>query len=153
MHIKSSRQVSLLQDLQWAPLVQRRQELRLALLCKIINGKVAIPVEDILTRADQRTRTNHPQTYRHLRSQSEQYRQSFFPRTVPEWNLLPESVVRSDITSTFLAQLRAMPSSLCWRRRGISMFNGTSTPKGSYSPKSGVNCTESPECCSCMAHV
>ncbi len=74
----------LLHDLQWAPLLQRRRELRLPVLYQFIRSSMAIPVEDILTRADQRTRRNHPQTYRHLHSQSEQYRQSFFPRTVPE---------------------------------------------------------------------
>ncbi len=73
---------SLLQDLQWAPLVQRRWELRLALLYKIINGKVAIPLEDILIRADQRrsvpegTTLKRTDTYTHSQRQ---YRQSFFP--------------------------------------------------------------------------
>jgi len=42
----------MLQDLQWQPLKVRRREIRLTLLFQIVQGKIAIPVDDILTRAD-----------------------------------------------------------------------------------------------------
>ena len=39
---------ALLKDLQWPEPAERRREARLALMYKIIHGKVAIPVDDIL---------------------------------------------------------------------------------------------------------
>ena len=47
---------ALLKDLQWPELAERRREARLALMYKIIHGKVAIPVDDILKQPDKRTR-------------------------------------------------------------------------------------------------
>ena len=64
----------ILNKLGWIPLVQRRREARLALMYKIVQGKVAIPVDGILNLADQRMRKKHPYKYRHLISNTEQYR-------------------------------------------------------------------------------
>ena len=69
----------ILNQLGWIPLVQRRREARLALMYKIVQGKVAIPVDSILTLADQHTRKKHQYKYRHLISNTEQYRNSLFP--------------------------------------------------------------------------
>ena len=99
----------ILNQLGWIPLVQRQREARLALMYKIIQGKVAIPVDDILTLADQRTCKKHPYNYRHLISNTEQYRNSYFPRSIPEWNLLAESTVCVDSTDAFRSRLRASP--------------------------------------------
>ena len=68
---------ALLKDLQWPELAERRREARLALMYKIIHGKVAIPVDDILKQPDKRTRKNHTFTYRHLDPNIEQFWNSF----------------------------------------------------------------------------
>ena len=100
---------ALLKDLQWPELAERRREARLALMYKIIHGKVAIPVDDILKQPDKRTRKKHQFTYRHLDPNIEHFRNSFFTRTIPEWNNLSESAVCADSTDAFLTQLRASP--------------------------------------------
>ena len=100
---------ALLKDLQWPELAERRREARLALMYKIIHGKVAIPVDDILKQPDKRMRKKHKFTYQHLDPNIEQFRNSFFTRTIPVWNNLSESAVCTDSTDTFLTQLRASP--------------------------------------------
>ena len=45
---------------------------------QIVKGKVAVPVEDILERADSRTRSSHNRKCRQLPTNSTQYLHSFF---------------------------------------------------------------------------
>ncbi len=53
-------------ELGWPELVERRRELRLALLYKIVHGEVAVPTESILVKADSRTLAQHEYKYKHL---------------------------------------------------------------------------------------
>ena len=99
----------ILNDLKWPPLKDRRRDLRLALMFKIVQGKVAIRADDYFTPADTRTRRSHNFKFRTIRSHTEQHRHSFFVRTIPDWNNLPETVVTADTTATFLSRLRATP--------------------------------------------
>ena len=68
----------MLEDLGWLPLKERRRDIRLSLVFQVIKGKVAVPVEDILERADSRTRSSHSRKYRQLPTNSTQYLHSFF---------------------------------------------------------------------------
>jgi len=86
-----------------------RREIRLTLLFRIVQGKIAIPVDDILTRADARTRSPHDYKFRHISANTQQYNNSFFVATVPQWNTLPQSAVNADTVSAFKTQLRSMP--------------------------------------------
>ena len=98
----------MLQDLQWQPLKERRREIKLTLLFQIVQGKTAIPVDGILTRADARTRSQHDYKFRHI-SANTKYKNSFFVATIPQWNTLPQSAVNADTVSVFKTQLRCMP--------------------------------------------
>ena len=61
------------------------------------------------------TRSNHPHKFCHLTTHCEQYWNSYFPRTIPEWNLLPEPVVSaSQRTLPHLSWLAcALPHKCC----------------------------------------
>ena len=52
--------------LGWQSLDSRRQDQRLVLFYKIINGIASVETEDILTPADSRTRKNHSFKFKHL---------------------------------------------------------------------------------------
>jgi len=58
----------MLQDLQWQPLNERRREIRLTLLFRIVHGKIAIPVEQMHEPAAK---------FRHISSNTQQYKNSF----------------------------------------------------------------------------
>jgi len=76
-----------------------------------VHGKIAIglPVDDILTTADARTRSQHDFKFRHISANTQQYKNSFFVATIPQWNTLPQLAVNAGSVSAFKTQLRTMP--------------------------------------------
>ena len=86
----------MLHDLGWQSLDGRRQDQRLALFYKIINGLASVETEDILTPADSRTRKNHSFKFKHLEANCDSYRYSFFPATISSWSNLPFGIEKVD---------------------------------------------------------
>ena len=73
--------------LGWTPLSQRRQEARLILFYKIINGLAQVPFEGVLVEAYKGTRRKHNMKFRQIGHTTSQYGQSFFPKTINSaWN-------------------------------------------------------------------
>ena len=68
----------MLDVLGWTPLSQRRQEARLILFYKIINGLAQVPFEGVLVEAYKGTRRNHNMKFRQIGHTTSQYGQSFF---------------------------------------------------------------------------
>jgi len=100
----------MLHDLGWCDLKDRRRDLRLVLLYKIVNGHVAVNPDQIgLVAADNRTRANHRYRYKFRaiggRASSTELRYSFAVRTVSDWNKLPAVVVEEENPAAFKAQL------------------------------------------------
>ena len=67
-------------------LSQRRQEARLILFYKIINGLAQVPFEGVLVEAYKGTRRKHNMKFRQIGHTTSQYGQSFFPNTIIAWN-------------------------------------------------------------------
>ena len=109
---------SMISTLGWTDLASRRKDLRLALFYKTVFGLLAVATEDILLCADSRTRASHRYKYSTIRANTEPYRQSFFPRTIPEWNILPPSIAEAPSIDTFKARLN--PSAAPTTRRAAS---------------------------------
>ena len=100
----------ILDDLGWEPLSTRRRDHRLSLMFQITHGLVAIPTDDILILAKSHTRASlkHNYVYGQLPAKTELCRQSYFPRTVVEWNILDDNIVTSQQTiDCFRARLSA----------------------------------------------
>ena len=76
----------MLDVLGWTPLSQRRQEARLILFYKIINGLAQVPFEGVLVEAYKGTRRKHNMKFRQIGHTTSQYGQSFFPKTMSAWN-------------------------------------------------------------------
>ena len=76
----------MLDVLGWTPLSQRRQEARLILFYKIINGLAQVPFEGVLVEAYKGTRRKHNMKFRQIGHTTSQYGQSFFPKTISAWN-------------------------------------------------------------------
>ena len=68
----------MLDALGWKPLSQRRQEARLILFYKIINGLAHVPFEGVLVEAYKGTREKHSMKFRQIGHTTSQYGQSFF---------------------------------------------------------------------------
>ena len=69
----------MLDVLGWTPLSQMRQEARLILFYKIINGLTQVPLEGVLVEAYKGTRRKHNMKFRQTGHKTSQYGQSFFP--------------------------------------------------------------------------
>ena len=94
--------VTKMQDnLGWDTLQKRRQDSRLAKMYKIDHHLVDMEKEKYLCSGDSRTRGGH--MFYQERPTSEAYRNSFFPRTVIDWNKLPS-------TATAVESLKVLSS-------------------------------------------
>ena len=100
---------SMLRDLEWEPLATRRQNSRLVMMYKINDDLIDIPAATYLTSGDARTRGKK---YRQPTTSRDVYKNSFFPRTVRDWNHLPEHMKGARTIDGFKEQLaytRAAP--------------------------------------------
>ena len=94
-------------DLGWDTLQKRRLDNRLSMLYKIDHQLVDVEKENYLQSGDSRTRGGHK--FYQERTTSEVYRNSFFPRTVRDWNKLPHSVTAAESLELFRGSLHASP--------------------------------------------
>ena len=111
----------MLEDLKLPILQQRRLETRLVMLYKVVRGMVpAINADEFLipirnkrnikprvqsdfqtTNIVEKFSTNHLECFKISDSHTEQYRNSFFVRTVSKWNQLEESHIRAETVNRF----------------------------------------------------
>ena len=96
---------SLIQNLSWTDLKTRRKNSRLLCMFKILNELVEIPINDRLIPADRRTRGGHNQAYKHIRANTTLGQNSFWHRTIPDWNSLPAAATESKTVAAFKSQL------------------------------------------------
>ena len=90
---------SMLRELKWEPLVDRRRKSRLGLFFQIISGEVAIPMDIEYLKPGRRGR------YQHLDFKHQAYQHSFFAETIRDWNSLNQDSKASKTVNTFKAQL------------------------------------------------
>jgi hypothetical protein len=115
----------MLQDLELQSLQSRRKANRLTFLYKVVEGRVpAIPGHDILTptRVKRNIKlrtfadctstnilenqvTNNCKCFKTFNCKTEQYKQSFFPKTVLDWNKLGDNVVCAETVGGFRTAL------------------------------------------------
>ena len=112
--------IQMLSDLGWQQLKDRRKHILLALFYKIAHHLIVVPHEDILQKADSRTRSSHNYTYRTLRSCKDPYKFSFFPGLY--WNGIPCQriyCIRTPLISLKTGSIRhrqsaRLPPALSW---------------------------------------
>ena len=116
----------MLRELKLPPLEERRKQQRLTTMYKIVNEEIpALPPEKFLTKANKEKRKIKPRMFEGFEtknivkkyaynntkgflvpdSRTEQYKSSFFVRTVAEWNELEEEVVQANSAAAFSAAL------------------------------------------------
>ena len=88
---------SMLIHLGWDTLEQRRNQLTLLMLYKIINKLVQVPHHHILTKVSR----NSASKYTHVHSRIGSYKFSFFPRAIRLWNSLPNHITQTASFDSF----------------------------------------------------
>ena len=72
---------------------------------KTINGLIAIPMSDRLIPADKRTRGGNNQSFKHIRASTTLGRNSFWAKTVPDWNQIYTAAVQATTVADFKSRL------------------------------------------------
>ena len=91
----------MLQDLGWRSLEQRRADARLTLLYKIHHGHVPINASKYPRPMTRTSRHSHSDSYIPLSTSTSSHRLSFFPRTITQWNSLPQSIFDTNNLTLF----------------------------------------------------
>ncbi|XP_072047244.1 uncharacterized protein [Amphiura filiformis] len=81
------------EELGLPPLQKRRQHSRWVMMHKIIHGHVAIPRPDYIQPRARTTRSQQQHRFTRLSTSSDSYKHSFFPRTLKEWDGLPQNII------------------------------------------------------------
>ena len=88
---------NILASLGWSSMQERRKQHRLSCLHKMINGKLDIDYLNYIQPKLARARRGHDCQFQQTHSRTDAFANSFFMRTVPEWNqLAPETVIHTD---------------------------------------------------------
>ena len=103
---RQSSVTTMLKDLNWSTLAERRKIARLAVFHKAHEGHLSIPVRNLLHPVTRPTRRTHNKSYIELQPNKDTYKYSFLPRTVTDWNALPSSIVNTEEPKAFKAQLK-----------------------------------------------
>ena len=84
---------NLLNELNWIPLKIRRTISRLTLLHKAIHGDGGLAFPDYVTKRRRRLRNSSQNKFIEPLSNTETYKNSYFCRTVKDWNASPIEIV------------------------------------------------------------
>jgi hypothetical protein len=94
----------MINTLNWESLEQRRAKMRLALFYKMNSSSIAIPIPSCILLPN-RPRPGFPHQFQMIYASTEAYKNSYFPRTVRQWNTLPPSLATLDTFPLFKVAL------------------------------------------------
>lgn len=97
---------TIIQELGWQSLETRRKGARLTLLYKLLHGEAAVTIPEYVTRPTvTTTRQYHQDRFARLSTSTDAYKYSFIPRTIADWNQLPECIIQAPTTDVFRNQM------------------------------------------------
>ena len=117
-HRNTSSVLDMLGTMNWRSLQDRRRDARLCMIYKIDRNLVAIKKDKCLIPPQRRTRQSHARAYQTLSCRTDQRKNSFFPRTVRDWNALPPDTTEAESLAAFKAR--------------VTKQNYLSEPEGSF---------------------
>ena len=89
-----------LKQLQWPSLADRRLIARLTLFYNADTGKINIPLCNLLDGSDSGTR-GAKNNYKYISAKNTAFGQSFFPKTLKDWNKIDNETKESSTTLEF----------------------------------------------------
>ena len=96
---------NMIDELRWPSLQDRRQAARLTMLYKIRHKLVCTNNFTVkLQPAVARQRRGHTYQYVQPRCRTQYQQQSFLPRTIQDWNNLPQTTVEATTIDTFVSR-------------------------------------------------
>ena len=102
----------ILEQLKWESLKKRGKDSRLIMLYKHLKGAATIPTDDLVP-PNRRTRNHHSPAFQTPLAGTDNYKSSFFPQNIRDWNFLTDSLISASecaedsvTTSTSLVRAR-----------------------------------------------
>ena len=97
---------TIIEQLNWISLEERRRKARLTMMYKIHNSLVNIETSGKLLPPDRLTRNMHTNSFQIPSCNTTTRRESFYPRTIKDWNALPISTAAAVSLEAFKAHLQ-----------------------------------------------
>ena len=106
-HERTSSVKEMMQQLKWPLLEKRRKIARLCMLYKATNKHVDMPSHSDRLKPMKRPslRINNSKAFNIPDTSKTYVKESFYPRTIREWNVLPEEIVTAASTDIFKSRL------------------------------------------------
>ena len=95
----------MLNDLKWPTLQKRREKSRLCMMYKITNGQAHFTSESLKPIQARSGRRGHESMYERVRCKTELRNNTFVPKTIRDWNSLPQATVESATLDTFVSRV------------------------------------------------
>ena len=93
---------------RWATLETIRRQSRLTLMYKLTHAVIDIDTRKYLIQhSESRTRGSHQLKFRRPYANKDVFKFSFFPKTIADWNCLPEAIVSSSSLENIKYRLTA----------------------------------------------
>jgi len=105
---RSTSVTTLLDELHWNSLQERKTMIDLSLFYKIQFKLVRLHFPDDMSLNTSRTRKHHNMTYKLLPARIDCFKYSFFPRNIVLWNSLPYNIVNTNSLNIFQNRLNKM---------------------------------------------
>ena len=84
----------ILGQLKWESLEKRRKYNKLILLYKGLKGKASVPTDGLIPKT-RRARNQHSMAFQTPIANTDAFKGSFFPKTISDWNAIPDSLISS----------------------------------------------------------
>jgi hypothetical protein len=107
-HRNTSSVGQMLQHLKWPTLESRRSNSRLTMMYKMVNGHVATNHLHFATPVTRANRSAPEYGFQIPYSRTNYHKESFFPKTIREWNSLPPGIALAPTLDSFRSQLATM---------------------------------------------
>ena len=96
---------SMLSDLQWPSLQHRRYIARLKLFYNIVHQASVLRIPDYFLNTTYPTRHHHPLHFENPIARSNNYKFSFYPTSIRDWNNLPINTIEAQTLEQFLDKI------------------------------------------------
>ena len=97
----------MLSKIGWNTLENRRKSSRMYYMFNMYHGYCKLDVSDIILEPCYVGRSDHHKKIRRLQSRLLPYHNSFFPRTIREWNRLPAEILETESVQEFKKMFNA----------------------------------------------
>ena len=103
-HIQDRKVTQALNHLNWPTLEHRRKVNRLTLMYKTLHSQAAINIPPYVKhKTVMKTRNSDPTKFIPVQTSCDEYKYSFWPRTINDWNSLPTNIINMTSKSNFKA--------------------------------------------------